>query len=107
MPALIAYRDFGGESRSSQSSIQALTGSEPMPAIGTFARLVECRESAGGFNRSSQHLLIREDDEVSYGDVTDLVHGSAEGHTAVIDPIPVASWVKRKVRWPLAPHLSK
>src|SRR4029077_16728962 len=33
----------------------------------------------GGFNRSAKHLLIVRGEEVCHGDVTDLVHGSAEG----------------------------
>ena len=35
----------------------------------------------GEFNRSAQHLLILRGKEVRHGDVTDLVHGSAEGRT--------------------------
>jgi hypothetical protein len=35
--------------------------------------------SGGEFNRSAQHLLILRGEEVRHGDVTDLVHGSAEG----------------------------
>ena len=35
--------------------------------------------NGGGFNRSSQHLLIREDEELWNGDLTDLVYLSAEG----------------------------
>src|ERR1700677_4877938 len=37
--------------------------------------------SGGGFNWSAQHLLIFLDEEVSHGDVTDIVHGEAEGRT--------------------------
>jgi len=37
-----------------------------MPALG------------GGFNRSTQHLLILLDEEVSHGDVTDMVHAAVE-----------------------------
>jgi hypothetical protein len=33
----------------------------------------------GEFNGSAQHLLILRGEEVRHGDVTDLVHGSAEG----------------------------
>src|SRR5262245_46859273 len=35
--------------------------------------------SLGGFNWSAQHLLILLDKEVADGDVTDIVHGEAEG----------------------------
>jgi hypothetical protein len=35
----------------------------------------------GGFNRSVQQLLILLDEEVVHGDVTDMVHGEAEGRT--------------------------
>src|SRR6516225_3084966 len=35
----------------------------------------------GEFNRSVQHLLILLDEEVADGDVTDIVHGEAEGRT--------------------------
>src|SRR5262245_54107372 len=35
----------------------------------------------GGFNWSAQHLLILLDEEVANGDVTDIVHGEAEGRT--------------------------
>ena len=38
-----------------------------------------CPEFGGGFNRSAQHLLILRGEEVCHGDITDLVHGSAEG----------------------------
>src|ERR1700722_12756166 len=33
----------------------------------------------GGFNWSSQHLLILLDEEVAHVDVPDIVHGEAEG----------------------------
>ena len=33
----------------------------------------------GDLNRSTQHLLILLDEEVADGDVTDIVHGEAEG----------------------------
>src|SRR5262245_36227940 len=39
------------------------------------------RISPGGFNWSAQHLLILLDEEVATGDVTDIVHGEAEGRT--------------------------
>jgi hypothetical protein len=39
----------------------------------------EGRVLTGGFTRSAQHLLIFLDEEVGHGDVTDLVHGAAEG----------------------------
>jgi hypothetical protein len=35
--------------------------------------------SGGDLNRSTQHLLILLDKEVADGDVTDIVHGEAEG----------------------------
>jgi len=35
----------------------------------------------GGFNRSTQHLLILRGEEVCPGDITDLAHGSAEDRT--------------------------
>jgi len=35
--------------------------------------------SKGDLNRSTQHLLILLDKEVADGDVTDIVHGEAEG----------------------------
>src|SRR5262245_28257303 len=35
----------------------------------------------GGFNWSAQHLPILLDEEVADGDVTDIVHGEAEGRT--------------------------
>src|SRR5215475_12449636 len=35
----------------------------------------------GGFNWSTQHLLISLDEEVADGDVTDIVHGEAKGRT--------------------------
>src|SRR5215467_10750706 len=38
-------------------------------------------QSGGGFNWSAQHLLILLDEEVANGDVTDIVHGEAEGRT--------------------------
>jgi hypothetical protein len=38
-------------------------------------------ELAGGFNWSAQHLLILLDEEVADGDVTDIIHGEAEGRT--------------------------
>jgi len=36
-------------------------------------------QSGGDLNRSTQHLLILLDKEVADGDVTDIVHGEAEG----------------------------
>src|SRR5688572_20202163 len=35
--------------------------------------------SGGGFNRSTQHLLVLLNQGVAHGDITDMVHGSAEG----------------------------
>src|SRR5215470_14348481 len=40
-----------------------------------------CPLLGGGFNWSAQHLLILLDEEVANGDVTDIVHGEAEGRT--------------------------
>ena len=37
------------------------------------------RDTLGDLNRSTQHLLILLDKEVADGDVTDIVHGEAEG----------------------------
>jgi hypothetical protein len=37
------------------------------------------RTMVGDLNRSTQHLLILLDKEVADGDVTDIVHGEAEG----------------------------
>ena len=39
----------------------------------------QCRSWGGDLNRSTQHLLILLDKEVADGDVTDIVHGEAEG----------------------------
>ena len=39
----------------------------------------QCPLSEGDLNRSTQHLLILLDKEVADGDVTDIVHGEAEG----------------------------
>src|SRR3979409_1107519 len=38
-----------------------------------------CPFREGGFNGSAQHLLILLDQEVAHGDITDMVHGDAEG----------------------------
>src|SRR3982074_2907985 len=38
-----------------------------------------CPVYPGGFNGSAQHLLILLDQEVAHGDITDMVHGDAEG----------------------------
>jgi hypothetical protein len=38
-----------------------------------------CPTAPGDLNRSTQHLLILLDKEVADGDVTDIVHGEAEG----------------------------
>src|ERR1700691_4199617 len=40
---------------------------------------MRCLLLPGGFNRSAQHLLILRGEEVCHGDITDLVHSSAEG----------------------------
>ena len=42
-------------------------------------RAEQCPVSGGDLNRSTQHLLILLDKEVADGDVTDIVHGEAEG----------------------------
>ena len=39
----------------------------------------QCPDYPGDLNRSTQHLLILLDKEVADGDVTDIVHGEAEG----------------------------
>jgi hypothetical protein len=41
--------------------------------------VAECPLYLGDLNRSTQHLLILLDKEVADGDVTDIVHGEAEG----------------------------
>jgi hypothetical protein len=40
-------------------------------------------QSGGGFNRSTQHLLLLPDGEV-WGECTDTVHAEAEGQTEVV-----------------------
>ena len=62
----------------------ATTGSEgsmslPGPIATIRSMSLQCPLSGGGFNGSAQHLLILRDEEVGHGDVTDLVHGGAEG----------------------------
>ena len=47
--------------------------------IGLLAPPAECPLWPGDLNRSMQHLLILLDKEVADGDVTDIVHGEAEG----------------------------
>jgi hypothetical protein len=42
-------------------------------------RMDQCPLFPGDLNRSTQHLLILLDKEVADGDVTDIVHGEAEG----------------------------
>ena len=53
------------------------------PLLALFCRAnraEQCPSLSGGeFNRSVQHLLILLDKEVADGDVTDIVHGEAEG----------------------------
>ena len=44
-----------------------------------FADIAKCPDCPGDLNRSTQHLLILLDKEVADGDVTDIVHGEAEG----------------------------
>jgi hypothetical protein len=46
---------------------------------GRSMRADECLFLRGDLNRSTQHLLILLDKEVADGDVTDIVHGEAEG----------------------------
>ena len=51
-----------------ESNCEPLQGSQAMSALG------------GGFNRSTQHLLILLEKEVcDGGDCTDMVHAAAEG----------------------------
>ena len=61
---------------------KVLANSEPS-THGTFLPW-QPRQTMSGFrggdlNRSTQHLLILLDKEVADGDVTDIVHGEAEG----------------------------
>src|SRR5215468_10756644 len=49
--------------------------------LGHSAKSAQCPGYPGGFNWSAQHLLILLDEEVANGDVTDIVHGEAEGRT--------------------------
>ena len=52
----------------------------PLVALsGHACRGGKCLLSGGDLNRSTQHLLILLDKEVADGDVTDIVHGEAEG----------------------------
>ena len=54
----------------------------PMSPSGQSRRFRDsdvCPVYPGGFNGSAQHLLILLDQEVSHGDITDMVHGDAEG----------------------------
>jgi hypothetical protein len=44
-----------------------------------LAMSAQCPLCPGDLNRSTQHLLILLDKEVADGDVTDIVHGEAEG----------------------------
>jgi hypothetical protein len=47
---------------------------------GHHDRAKECPLSGGGFNRSTQHLLILVEEEVcDGGDCTDMAHAAAEG----------------------------
>jgi hypothetical protein len=50
-------------------------GSNPVIAVMSATRPL----FLGDLNRSTQHLLILLDKEVADGDVTDIVHGEAEG----------------------------
>jgi len=45
----------------------------------SFSAVTFATQSPGDLNRSTQHLLILLDKEVADGDVTDIVHGEAEG----------------------------
>jgi hypothetical protein len=47
--------------------------------LGPGAMSAQCPDYPGDLNRSTQHLLILLDKEVADGDVTDIVHGEAEG----------------------------
>src|SRR5438477_7833124 len=59
--------------------IVALNGGvAPAPRCRAVAAL-KLEERGGDLNRSTQHLLILLDKEVADGDVTDIVHGEAEG----------------------------
>jgi hypothetical protein len=62
-----ALRDF--------SPANAGLGSKSVIAVMSAARPL----FPGDLNRSTQHLLILLDKEVADGDVTDIVHGEAEG----------------------------
>src|SRR6266436_3869084 len=61
------------EKRPSMSPLQVRLGHSGMSD--------QCPDYPGEFNRSVQHLLILLDEEVADGDVTDIVHGEAEGRT--------------------------
>src|SRR5208282_2888031 len=53
---------------------------DKLQTVRKFVLLHDGKERpTGGFNRSAQHLLILRGEEVCHGDITDLVHGSAEG----------------------------
>ena len=68
---------------SNRSAAVALRDFEPlMTAVGQRRRsgiLGPLLLYPGDLNRSTQHLLILLDKEVADGDVTDIVHGEAEG----------------------------
>ena len=54
--------------------------SQPLLALVRHRRSADRLPLSGGdLNRSTQHLLILLDKEVADGDVTDIVHGEAEG----------------------------
>jgi hypothetical protein len=53
------------------------SGMESNSALGRCR--LNVRIARGDLNRSTQHLLILLDKEVADGDVTDIVHGEAEG----------------------------
>ena len=62
--------------RSSECSCRPEGG---LSAHGNVVDLAKSLILGGDLNRSTQHLLILLDKEVADGDVTDIVHGEAEG----------------------------
>jgi hypothetical protein len=59
------------------SSIEMRAEADRLAAIASRRNIGQL--SGGDLNRSTQHLLILLDKEVADGDVTDIVHGEAEG----------------------------
>lgn len=70
----IRLRDNSARSSDGKASDAELVG-----AIARGDQLSMRQLYEGGFNWSAQHLLILLDEEVADGDVTDIVHGEAEG----------------------------